>query len=179
VKTLNLYINKNYATLLNISKNITSNTFPDYEDLLHDIILDLYKKDKELINGMIKRKELMYFIIKMLVNQYHSNTSPFYSKYKKYYTINKQYLKEYIFNNKAFQDRGKHIDELILNEKRLKWIEEKLKNIRWFDASVFRVYYAENHSLSSLERATKINRNTLGKSIRIVKSYLKQETENE
>ena len=179
MKTLNLYINKNYATLLNISKNITSNTFPDYEDLLHDIILDLYKKDKELINGMIKRKELMYFIIKMLVNQYHSNTSPFYSKYKKYYTINKQYLKEYIFNNKAFQDRGKHIDELILNEKRLKWIEEKLKNIRWFDASVFRVYYAENHSLSSLERATKIKRNTRRKSIIIVKSYLKQETENE
>jgi len=175
VKILNLYISKNYATLLNISKNITSNTLPDYEDLLHDVLLDLYNKDQELIQGMIKRKELAYYVIKMLVNQYHSGTSPFFSKYKKYYSINKQYLKEYIFNTRAFQNRGKHIDELILNEERLKWIEDKLKNVRWFDASVFRVYYSEGHSLSSLEKATKINRNTLGKSIRIVKKYLKYE----
>jgi len=175
VKILNKYINKNYTNLLNISKKITSSAFPDYEDLLHDVISDLYNKDECLINGLIERKELAYYIIKMMVNQYHSNTSPFYSKYKKYYTINKQYLKEYIFNYKDWQNRGKTLDELILNEKRLKWIDDMLKNLRWFDASVFKVYFAEGHSLSSLEKATKINRNTLGKSIRIVKKYLKNE----
>ena len=171
---LNKYINKNYANLLLISKKITSNKIPDYEDLLHEVILDLYNKDRDLIMGLIDREELAYYIVRMMVNQYHSSTSPFFNKYKKYYSINKQYLKEYIFNNKDWKIDGKTIEQLEINESRLKWIEEKSKNLSWFDYSIFKIYFYEKHRLSSMERATKINRNTLGKSIRTVKKYLKK-----
>ena len=80
---LNKYISKNYTNLLNISKKITSKKFPDYEDLLHEVICDLYTKDSDLIYGLINRKELAYYIVRMMVNQYHSSTSPFFNKYKK------------------------------------------------------------------------------------------------
>ena len=124
---LNKYINKNYANLLLISKKITSNKIPDYEDLLHEVILDLYNKDRDLIMGLIDREELAYYIVRMMVNQYHSSTSPFFNKYKKYYSINKQYLKEYIFNNKDWRIDGKSIEQL---ENKRKSINEKLNKIK-------------------------------------------------
>ena len=58
-------------------------------------------------------------------------------------------------------------------ENRLQWIDEKLKHLSWFDVEVFKIYYRENYSLNTMSKATKINRSTLGKSIRFIKNYLK------
>jgi DNA-directed RNA polymerase specialized sigma24 family protein len=60
-------------------------------------------------------------------------------------------------------------------EERLEWVEEKLKDLYWFDAECFRIYYREGYSLSEMARETKINKNTLYKAIRNVKNYLKNE----
>ena len=54
----------------------------------------------------------------------------------------------------------------------------QLKGLGWFDVSVFKLYYKEKFSLNSMSRATKINRSTLGKSIRFIKNFLKNEKEN-
>ena len=45
----------------------------------------------------------------------------------------------------------------------------------WFDVEVFKIYYRENYSLNTMSKATKINRSTLGKSIRFIKNFLKNE----
>jgi len=182
LRLLDNYVNNNYNKLLEISRKITSDKYPDYEDLLHDILLDLYKKDIELISRLIYKNELEYFIAKMMINQYHSSTSPFFIKYRKHKSFKANLLKMiyenrrddiYIYNKDFGSDERKN--KLKDIEEKLNWIEEKLKKIKWFDAQVFRVYYLEGHSLNTLEAATKINRNTLGKSIRIVKKYLKEE----
>ena len=62
-----------------------------------------------------------------------------------------------------------------LVEKRLEWVEEKLKDLYWFDAECFRIYYREGYSLSEMARETRINKNTLHKAITNVKNYLKNE----
>jgi DNA-directed RNA polymerase specialized sigma24 family protein len=49
VRKLSNFLKLNYNQLLRISKKITSERHPDYEDLLHEIILALYRKDDELI----------------------------------------------------------------------------------------------------------------------------------
>ena len=64
------------------------------------------------------------------------------------------------------------IEEQMLIEKRLNWINKKLKNLYWFDAEVFKIYYKEGFSLNQMQRETKINRNTLHKAITNVKKYL-------
>ena len=56
-----------------------------------------------------------------------------------------------------------------------KWIKEKLKDLYWFDAELFRIYYRDSHSLNSLSKATKISRATIYKAINNVKNYLKNE----
>ena len=133
--SLNIYINKKYTKLTEVCRKLTSDKYPDHEDLLHEVILELYSKDEELINGLIHRGELLYYIVRIMINQYHSSTSPFYSKYKRHY---------------------------------------KFKNLNWFDVQIFKIYYLNGFSLTSMQMATKINRNTLGKSVRIVKNYLKK-----
>ena len=108
-----------------------------------------------------------------MINQYHSSTSPFYCKYKRHYKLRKQYKENYIFNKEG----GIGIEnweELKEMERKLNWIDDKCKNLNWFDVQIFKIYYLNGFSLTTMQMATKINRNTLGKSVRIVKNYLKE-----
>ena len=156
--------------MLDISKRITSNRHPDYEDLLHESILALYNADKEKIKIIIEKKQLTFYIVRIMMNQYHSNTSPYHKKYRKQY--NDEQLKQFYIYTKEPLTKDK-IENLEKNEERLKWIDEKLQGLNWFDVSVFKLYYKEKFSLRTMSIATKISKSTLGKSIRSVKKYLK------
>jgi len=170
LEKLNDYLDKSYQNLLDISKRITSNRHPDYEDLLHETILALYNAEKEKIKIIIEKKQLTFYIVRIMMNQYHSNTSPYHKKYRKQY--NEKQLKEFYIYTKEPLTKEK-LQEFELQEERLKWIEEKLKGLSWFDVEVFKIYYRENYSLNKMSKATKISRSTLGKSIRYIKNYLK------
>ena len=167
---LNEYLDKSYQNLLDISKRITSNRHPDYEDLLHETIIALYNADQNKIKDIIQQKKLTFYIVRIMLNQYQSNTSPYHKKYRKQY--NEKQLKEFYIYTKAplTKEKMKQLEE---QEDRLQWIEEKLKHLSWFDVEVFKIYYKENYSLNTMSKATKINRSTLGKSIRYIKNYLK------
>ena len=156
--------------MLDISKRITSNRHPDYEDLLHETILVLYALEKEKINKIIEQKKLTFYIVRIMINQYQSNTSPYHKKYRKQYKD--EQLKQFYIYTKEPLTKEK-IEKLEKNEERLKWIEEKLQGLNWFDVSVFKLYYKEKFSLRTMSIATKISKSTLGKSIRSVKNYLK------
>ena len=175
MQKLNIYLENSYSKLLEISRRITSNKHPDYEDLLHETIIALYNSDQEKIKTIIEKKQLTFYIVRIMLNQYQSNTSPYHKKYRKSY--NEKQLKEfYIYTKEPLtKDKLKEFED---KEKRLQWIDEKLKGLGWFDVSVFKLYYKEKFSLNSMSRATKINRSTLGKSIRFIKNFLKNEKEN-
>ena len=82
---LDTYLSKNYKKLKEVSDKITSCKYVDSDDLLHDTILALYDSDEEKINKLIDKNELIFWIARIMVNQYHSKTSPFFKKYRKYY----------------------------------------------------------------------------------------------
>ena len=113
-----------------------------------------------------------------MINQYHSSTSPFYAKYKRHYKLRKQYKENYIFN-KGGSIEIENWDELKEMERKLNWIDKKCQNLNWFDVQIFKIYYLNGFSLTTMQMATKINRNTLGKSVRIVKNYLKNEKQKD
>ena len=60
MQKLNTYLEKSYTNLLDISKRITSNRHPDYEDLLHETILALYNSDQEKIKTIIEKNNLLF-----------------------------------------------------------------------------------------------------------------------
>ena len=176
MQQLNTYLEKSYKNLLDISKRITSNKYPDYEDVLHESIMALYNTDKEKINDIIKQKKLTFYIVRIMMNQYQSNTSPYHKKYRR--TKHKEHLKEFYIYTKEPLTKEK-MQEFEDREKKLQWIDERLKGLKWFDVEVFKLYYnldkkdQKKFSLNSMSKATKINRSTLGKSIRYIKNYLK------
>jgi DNA-directed RNA polymerase specialized sigma24 family protein len=172
LQKLNTYLEKSYNKLLEISKRITSNKYPDYEDLLHESIIALYNSNQEKIKDIIEKKQLTFYIVRIMMNQYQSNTSPYHKKYRKQY--NEKQLKEfYIYTKEPLtKEKMKKLEE---QEDRLQWIDEKLKGLSWFDVEVFRIYFREGFSLNKMQKETKINRSTLGKSIRFIKNFLKNE----
>ena len=163
---LNKYLIENYDKLKDMAFNIAGKNGKD--DLLSFVIEELYKCDQDRIQEIIKKKQLTFYIVRVMLNQYHSKTSRYYYKYKKYY--------EYHTTSTIEGISADNVDYTIKDkeqvEERLEWIEEKLKDLYWFDAQVFKVYYLENHSLNSMAKATGINRNTLHKSITNVKEFL-------
>lgn len=54
------------------------------DDLTQEVTLILMEKPTELIEGLHERGEMLYYIYKVAKNQAQSETSPFYTTYKKF-----------------------------------------------------------------------------------------------
>ena len=163
---LDEYLMENYDKLKDIAYNIAG--VEEKDDLLSFVIEELYKCDPVRIREIIENKQMTFYVVRVMLNQYHSKTSRYFYKYKKYY----QYHVTGIIESISPDNTIKNTEEKEEVEKRLQWIEDKLKDLYWFDAEVFRIYYKENFSLSEMAKATKINKNTLYKAIKNVKNYL-------
>lgn len=59
----------------------------DIDDIEQEIYLILLEYSEEKIKEMYEKNQLKYFIVGIVWRQYFSSTSPFFYKYKKYYTI--------------------------------------------------------------------------------------------
>tara|TARA_R100000781_G_C4054230_1_gene118747 strand:- start:275 stop:778 length:504 start_codon:yes stop_codon:yes gene_type:complete len=162
---LNNYLTENYNKLKDMAFNIAKERS---EDLLSFVIEELYKCDQKRINEIIEKKQMTFYIARVMVNQFYSKTSRYYKKYKQYYEYHTA-----VINDSITKSVPNNADEKIIMEERLEWIEKELKKLHWFDSEIFKLYYKNSHSLNSLSRATKINRNTIYHSINKVKKHLK------
>lgn len=57
----------------------------DIDDLMQEIYLILLEYDRDKLIELYEKKQLKFFMVRIIQNQYNSKTSPFYRKYKKYY----------------------------------------------------------------------------------------------
>ena len=139
---------------------------------------ELVKKiyDKDGIEGITKYGAVV------LRRSLTSPRSPFYYKYKKYYThIDK-------FSSNATYDiiesgevsPKKHpynIPEEVVENigfKKLDKIDAALGEMYWYDRKVFELYYYEDNTLDSLAKKTGISRNSLFTTIDKVRTLLKE-----
>ena len=184
VLKLNQYIEKNYEKLKQIAEKITSCKKYDCDDLLHDTIVALYDSDKEKIEKLIDKNELIFWIARIMVNQYHSKTSPFYKKYRKYYSLLNDKFVLGTWQDQYINATPERIHRIIEEdgvelkkqfEKDLERVNEKLKQIHWFDSECFRIYHQTGMSLNEFSNQCGINRNTLYKSIIKVKKIFNEE----
>lgn len=162
---LNSYLKKNYNKLKDIALNISGD---NKDDLLSFVIEELYKCDQEKINNIIEKKQMTFYIAKIMSNQYNSKTSRYFYKYKKY---DSHIDKNINIIKRKVSDNEYDIEK----EKKLQFIDDQLEKFHWFDAEIFKLYYANSHSLNSLSKVTKISRATIYKSIKRVTNYLKNE----
>ena len=166
---LNQYLTENYDRLKDMAFTISSGK--NHKDLFSFVIEELYKCDQERLNEIISKKHLTFYIARIMINQCHSSTSRYYNQYKKYYKFHIPMMGE----PNLIDEVNYIIEKKEEIETKLEWVDDKLEDCYWFDSSVFKLYYKEEHSLNSMAKATKISRATLYKSITNVKNYLKNE----
>ena len=59
---------------------------PKYmDDLVQEIYLILLEYNQEKLQYIYDKGQLNFFLTRIIKNQYFSNTSPFFKKYRKYY----------------------------------------------------------------------------------------------
>lgn len=93
-----------------IVKEIISNmkvNSMDADDLEQEIYMILLEYNKNKIIELYNNKQLIYFIVGIIQRQYNSKTSPFYKKYKKYYSI----VDENVINNMEITEEEFDIDD--------------------------------------------------------------------
>ena len=56
-----------------------------YDDLVEEVLVILLNMDSDKIEEMYSNNQLRFFVTRIVKNQYHSNTSPFYKLYRKQY----------------------------------------------------------------------------------------------
>ena len=109
--------------------------------------------------------------------------SPFYYKYKKYYTNLKGITYKVsssstgkLHNN--FHNSIYNIPEEVvenIGHKKLDKIDAVLEELYWYDKKVFELYYYEGNTLDTLAKKTGISRNSLFTTIDKVREILKKE----
>jgi RNA polymerase sigma factor (sigma-70 family) len=115
-----------------------------------------------------------------------STRSPFYYKYKKYYShIDSSCFSTTITNSNDDMvyrfDNRKNISNIPNQEMNYQWkkleeVDKALDNLdSWYDKKIFELYYYEGNTLDSLAEKTKISRNSLFTTIDKVRSILKKE----
>lgn len=137
--------------VMNVSKQY-------YEDMWGEMMLILleYKNPDKLIEAYNK-KYFKYFFIRILTNQIHSSTSPFFYKYKRHNLD----LNVEIESVGDIEDDS-WVEEINkFNEKTDEFLEQE----HWYDKELFNMYYKEGLSYSKINQLTKIPKSSLWNSV--------------
>ena len=83
---INKFVAENYTKLLyEVKKNIAKSKMSEYaEDLLHHIILDLYKMNDAKIDQLLNDNKMFWYLLSGCGLQLRSSTSPFYRVHRKH-----------------------------------------------------------------------------------------------
>ena len=105
-----------------------------------------------------------------------SKRSPFYYKYKKYYTnlagVNMSHTKKDNFHKSIYNIPEEVVENI--GFKKLDKIDIALGEMYWYDRKVFELYYYEGNTLDTLAKKTGISRNSLFTTIDKVRTMLKE-----
>ena len=140
-----------------------------------ELVKKIYEKDG--IKGITK------YAAVVLRRSLTSPRSPFYYKYKKYYNNLDHQASNitYTFTETSEESNPKNLynipEEVVENIgfQKLDKIDQTLKdNFYWYDSKVFELYYYEGNTLDSLAEKTGISRGSLFKTIKKVRTQLKE-----
>lgn len=134
-----------------------------------DTLKSIYEKDG--------KKGILSYGAVVLRRSFTSNRSPYYYKYKKYYTHIDSRSTD-ITNDSTDVYHKKHLYNIPNAEQYKQWqklelIDKALDEFYWYDRDVFKLYYYEGNTLTGLAKKTGISRNSLFTTIDKVREQLK------
>ena len=156
------WFSKNYNKLRNICKSISKEN--DVDELLHFCIDNLITNDK--FNNIVDNNGKIYYFTRVVINNWKSTSSPYYTTYRK--------------EIPRVIDYDIELPDVVLEEEidiDLEWVETKLKHImkeEWYYGRLFELYIEEGCNLTKLNKRTTIPLVSLSRDINKVRELLKQ-----
>ena len=176
-------MNKIYQEISNLSSKFREMCYgltQDEEainDAVQELMLYYLQMNPETLKGIWEKdgqEGLIRYGAVVLRRSLTSVRSPFYYKYKKYYThVQDFYETDY---TKGRQQTIYNMPEVIEEYKwtKLEEIDQVLDKQTWYDKKIFEIYYS-GETLDSLTSKTGISRNSLFTTIDKVREILKKE----
>ena len=156
--TIEDFMHENYEELQRAAQRISKSSELS-EELLHYCIEEfLSKKDSAAI---VASGGGRFYIVRIMMNQWNSVTSPFYHTYRR----PTDELTEEIFDHDSEEDE--YVSEMAARAR------AELDKLAWYDRILFDTFVNENHTVSSLARATEIPRTSISLSINRIRRHLK------
>lgn len=164
-KQVEQYITNNYYELLKISKKITKGN-PLYEDLLNDVICQLYSKECIVLHNYTPNV-IKYYIVAIMRINWNSKTSPFYYSHRRY-----------IANSNDIYDIPEIIDDEYDYDKDvvIEMVETEFAELEWFKKGIFELYLILG-SVNKVSAQTKIAKSNITRYIRESKERIKNNVE--
>lgn len=122
------------------------------EDLKQEIFLIVCEMDEEKLIGLFSSGSIKFFIVRIIINQIQSVSSPFYKKYRKIKFNNffeRDEYKESDFYMDTYTPRqgkymGDHpieeINEIVKRENVINQCEVAVENLPWYDQGILKLY---------------------------------------
>jgi len=151
---LNKWITTNYVELQHVVGRITNN-HPDTDELYQEVMLQLLEKPEKI--NRLKDDQKLYYFIRVVKNNWHSNTSPF--------QYHRQKLKR--TNIPYDQQHGKTLvdDTYDVNTPDMEWVYHEVNKMEWFDRDLFKLW-CELGTYTKVSKDTTIPLNSVGKYIK-------------
>jgi RNA polymerase sigma factor (sigma-70 family) len=149
------YLEADYTALVQAANKITGNNELSH-DLLHYSIEEL--SGKENIQGILDSGGARFYLIRIMMTQWRSQTGPFHRQFKKHH-------EELEWHDKPDKE-DKPLD--------LERVNEILDSLEWYDKELFRLYADGEHNYSTLSKETGIPRTSIALTIKRVRNHIKR-----
>jgi hypothetical protein len=159
------WTNQNYNKLLQAAKNISYNDELS-EELLHYSLEQLLIKPNIL--EIVNSGGCEFYIIRIMLSQWRSTTSPFYKIYRK--NLCQIDLDSYLERNDVADEIAQSTEQIDLTANE---IQLELRNLGWYDQTLFKLYCEDGKTISSLARETSIPRTSISLTINRVKRHIR------
>lgn len=161
---INDWTNQNYNKLLASARNISYNDELSQE-LLHYSLEQLLLKPN--VDEIIKSGGAQFYVIRIMLSQWRSTTSPFYRIYRK--NFGQIELDSYLEKNDVV-DEPYEPGEI---EHTAAKIKSELSGLSWYERTLFDLYCESGVTVSSISRETKIPRTSVSLTINRVKKHIR------
>jgi len=151
---INKYIGKWYKWLdREVKNNIAVGGMSEYaEDLLHHIILDLYKLNDAKITQMVEDDKLRWYILRGASLQLRSSTSPFYRLFRKELMQSRENHTHRESESHSGVGQGilEQVYEPFDGDPLYVCMMKELENLHWYQQTIMNRYWIEGWTLDKL-----------------------------
>jgi RNA polymerase sigma factor (sigma-70 family) len=160
-KKVENYITTHYFELLQIAKKITKG-HDLTQDLFHEVIIQLYDKDK-IVLKKYDDNSIKYYIVAIMRINWYSNTSPFYYRVRREFQMYSDISECYDMSAEQ---------ESFEKEQILTILEQEWTELNWFNKQLFELYLTLG-SLSKVSKQTRIPVSSISRYLKESKELIK------